>query len=77
MPVNFIFLSVTCCSQNFSMPSPHPKATEEVLQYIDGLPPFSKAICKKLRAIILKADKELVEDWKWGPNYYLSGMVCG
>ena len=59
------------------MANVHPKATEEVLQYIDELPPFSKAICKKLRAIILKADKDLVEDWKWGPNYSLNGMVCG
>jgi hypothetical protein len=55
----------------------HPNATQEVLKYIEEMPDFSKAICKKLRSIILKADKDLVEDWKWGPNYSLNGMVCG
>jgi uncharacterized protein YdeI (YjbR/CyaY-like superfamily) len=55
----------------------HPNATEEVLQYIEVMPEFSKAICKKLRQIILKADKDIQEDWKWGPNYYCKGMVCG
>ncbi len=39
--------------------------------------PFAQKICKKLRKLILSADPELIEDWKWGPNYYLNGMVCG
>ena len=52
-------------------------ATQEVLAYIEALPDFSKAICKKLRQIILKADKNILEDWKWGPHYYYEGMVCG
>ena len=52
-------------------------ATKKILDYIKELPPFSKAICKKLRSIILKADKDLVEEWKWGPHYSLNGMVCG
>lgn len=55
----------------------HPNATREVLQYIESMPDFSRAICKKLRSIILKADKNIVEDWKWGPNYSYEGMVCG
>lgn len=38
---------------------------------------FAQKICKKLRKIILSADPEIIEDWKWGPNYYLNGMVCG
>mgnify|MGYP000956818593 CR=1 FL=1 len=52
-------------------------AKQRALDYIESLPPFSKTICKKLRSIILKADKELQEDWKWGPNYSCHGMVCG
>lgn len=52
-------------------------AKQKVLDYIEALPPFSKAICKKLRSIILKADKDLQEDWKWGPHYASNGMVCG
>lgn len=52
-------------------------ATVEIDKYIDALPPWSKQICEKLRRIILSSDPALIEDWKWGPNYYLSGMVCG
>ena len=59
------------------MPATKSKATQEVLQYIDELPAFSKAICQKLRSIILKADAALTEEWKWGPHYALNGMVCG
>jgi uncharacterized protein YdeI (YjbR/CyaY-like superfamily) len=59
------------------MSIPHPNATREVVDYIDGMPEFSKAICKKLRSIILKTDKNIVEDWKWGPNYSYNGMLCG
>lgn len=25
----------------------------------------------------MKSDPKLIEDWKWGPNYYLEGMVFG
>jgi hypothetical protein len=52
-------------------------AKQKVLDYIEEMPPFSKAICKKLRSIILMADKDLQEDWKWGPHYASNGMVCG
>ena len=52
-------------------------ADERVNEYIDSLPDFSKKICKRLREIILKSDPKMIEDWKWGPNYYLYGMVCG
>ncbi len=59
------------------MPVIHPKASEEINQYISGLPAFSKSICKKLRQIIMKAHPEIREDWKWGPHYSCEGMVCG
>ncbi|MBD0377980.1 MAG: YdeI/OmpD-associated family protein [Flavisolibacter sp.] len=59
------------------MPTIHPDATQKVFDYIDSLPDWSKSICKKLRTIILNADSSITEDWKWGPNYYSNGMVCG
>jgi uncharacterized protein YdeI (YjbR/CyaY-like superfamily) len=52
-------------------------ASLKISDYIDNLPDWSQKICKRLRTIILKADPKLIEDWKWGPNYYLEGMVCG
>ncbi len=52
-------------------------ASLKISDYNDALPDWSQKICKKLRTIILKADPKLIEDWKWGPNYYLEGMVCG
>lgn len=55
----------------------HPNAKEEITAYIESLPPFGKAICKKLRSVILNADASLTEDWKWGPHYSSNGMVCG
>lgn len=55
----------------------NPKAPELIGEGINGMEPFAKVICTRLRKIILSADPELIEDWKWGPNYYLNGMVCG
>lgn len=39
--------------------------------------PFAQPICRKIREIILKSDPGIIEDWKWGPNYYKNGMICG
>ena len=52
-------------------------ASVQISEYIDAMPDWSKAICLKLRTIIHKADPQMVEDWKWGPNFYHQGMVCG
>ena len=52
-------------------------AAQEVTNYINELVGFSKPLCTELRRIILNASKEIKEDWKWGPNYYCKGMVCG
>jgi len=52
-------------------------ASLKITEYIDTLPDWSQKICKRLRTIILKCDPKLIEDWKWGPNYFLEGMVCG
>lgn len=52
-------------------------APVKISEYIESLPDWSKRICSRLREIILKSDPAIMEDWKWGPNYYLQGMVCG
>ena len=52
-------------------------AQKEITAYIDSMQPFAQEICKKLRAIILKADPAIKEEWKWGPHYSSNGMVCG
>src|SRR5438094_5159283 len=54
-----------------------PNAAENITNYVENMPLFSKTICKKLREVILQADRNIVEDWKWGPNYYYEGMICG
>ena len=55
----------------------NPNASIEIDIYIETLPAWSKKICQKLRSIALKADTGIIEDWKWGPNYYCEGMICG
>ncbi|HEY0029217.1 MAG TPA: DUF1801 domain-containing protein [Bacteroidia bacterium] len=55
----------------------NPDAKQLIDEGIAKAAPFAQAICKKLRAIILKAEPGIIEDWKWGPNYYKDGMVCG
>lgn len=52
-------------------------AAEKITEYIDSLPAWSRNTCIRLRTIVLKSDPAILEDWKWGPNYYLNGMVCG
>lgn len=55
----------------------NPDATSLIDKGISELESFAQVICNHLRKLILSADPELIEDWKWGPNYYLNGMVCG
>jgi len=55
----------------------NPDAKALIDEGIGQAEPNAQAICKKLRAIILKAVPDIIEDWKWGPNYYKDGMVCG
>lgn len=55
----------------------NPNASVEIDKYIEALPTWSKKICQKLRNIALQADTGIIEDWKWGPNYYCEGMICG
>jgi hypothetical protein len=51
-------------------------ASLRVDEYIAGLPAWSRAICERLRQLALQSDPAMIEDWKWGPNYYCEGMVC-
>ncbi len=55
----------------------NPDAAALIDKGISELEPFAQVICKRLRKLILSSDSEIIEDWKWGPNYYLNGMVCG
>lgn len=52
-------------------------APGQIDTYIASLPAWSKAICERLREIILESDPKIIEDWKGGPNYYKNGMICG
>jgi len=54
-----------------------PDAGKRIDEYIASVPDFAKPICRKLRAVVRKADPGIVEDWKWGPNFNKQGMVCG
>ncbi len=53
------------------------EASVKIDDYIGSLPNWSKKVCNRLREIVLKSHPKIIEDWKWGPNYYLGGMVCG
>ncbi|MES2138404.1 MAG: YdeI/OmpD-associated family protein [Bacteroidota bacterium] len=55
----------------------NPDAKQLIDEGISQAEPFAQIICKKLRSIIIKAEPHIIEDWKWGPNYYKDGMVCG
>lgn len=55
----------------------NPEAGVLIDEGISKLEPFAQVICKRLRKLILSSDSAIIEDWKWGPNYYLNGMVCG
>lgn len=52
-------------------------ASGQIDAYISTLPGWSALICNKLRNTILAVSSEIIEDWKWGPNYYCRGMLCG
>ena len=55
----------------------NPDAKFLIDKAISKAEPFAQEICKKLRSLIFTAEPKIIEDWKWGPNYYSDGMVCG
>jgi len=40
------------------------------------MPEPIQAMVNKLRALVHQAEPSMIEDWKWGPNFYCNGMVC-
>jgi uncharacterized protein YdeI (YjbR/CyaY-like superfamily) len=53
------------------------KQISRIDEYIAKAAFFAQDICNELRRIILTTDSNIIEDWKWGPNYSRNGMVCG
>ncbi len=54
-----------------------PRRDPRVDKYIDKAPAYAKPILKKLRDILLGADKTVQEDIKWGaPTLMKDGIVC-
>ncbi len=51
--------------------------SNQIEVYISKSAEFAQPICKKLREVIHKAEPQIVEEWKWGPNFQKNGMVCG
>jgi uncharacterized protein YdeI (YjbR/CyaY-like superfamily) len=52
-------------------------APQRIDEYFGKAAEFARPICARLRELIHEADPEIVEDWKWGPNFHKEGMVCG
>lgn len=71
------FLSTTKSTFNIAKVKHNPNASRLIDDGISQLETFAQPICKKLRKLILSTDSEIIEDWKWGQNYYLNGMLCG
>ena len=57
---------------------PHYQTDPRVDHYIDALPEWQQAICRRLRALIHTADAELVETIKRTvqPYFVLQGNIC-
>jgi hypothetical protein len=54
-----------------------PDAPERIDAYIAEAAPFAQAILIRLRQLIHETLPEVQEDWKWGPNFNLNGMIFG
>lgn len=53
------------------------RTSEEVDQFIEGLPTDIQDITIALRKIILESSPKLIEEYKWSmPNYFHHGLVC-
>lgn len=58
-------------------PKVNPDARELITKHIGEMPEFAQKICKKIRKTIFKAAPDIIEDWKWGPNYRKKNMILG
>ena len=54
------------------------KPSEEIDKLIAGLNDWRGQMLSHLRKIILDADPEIIEEWKWmgSPCWYKSGLIC-
>jgi len=59
------------------MPTIREDAPERIDAYVAKAPEYARPILERLRELIHAADRSIVEDWKWGPNFHREGMVCG
>jgi uncharacterized protein YdeI (YjbR/CyaY-like superfamily) len=59
------------------MPTINSNASKDIDKAFANFTGFQREFCNHLRALIHKALPEVKEDWKWGPNFNLNGMVCG
>ena len=59
-----------------SKPKHVPNASALITEAFDKMPDHINAIAVKLRELVHKAEPKIIEDWKWGPNFYCMGMVC-
>jgi hypothetical protein len=59
------------------MPTIRPDASKRIDKAFAEFTGFQKEYCIKLRKIIHKALPDVKEDWKWGPNFNVNGMICG
>lgn len=57
------------------MSSHNPNASKLIDEAITKFDDPFKSICIRLRKIIHEVDPDIIEDWKWGPNFYDNGMV--
>ena len=58
-------------------PAPSESASEYIDARINELGDWRGKTLRKMRAIIHKADPEIVEEWKWGiPVWSHGGIVC-
>jgi uncharacterized protein YdeI (YjbR/CyaY-like superfamily) len=55
----------------------NPNASNDIDKAFAKFTGFQQKYCNHLRALIHKALPEVKEDWKWGPNFNVNGMVCG
>lgn len=59
------------------MPAINPNASKEIDRAFAKFTGFQRDYCNYLRVLVNKALPGVKEDWKWGPNFNLDGMVCG
>lgn len=51
--------------------------SKRIDEAFDRFTGFQRKYCMHLRALIHRALPDVKEDWKWGPNFNVRGMVCG